>query len=342
MKIGIQKEIRRNETRVALIPDDAKKLVEKGHEVCVMKNAGKDAGFTADDYRKVGITVCDTVRDCDLVISVKEPDLSKLRSKTTVMAYLHVEKGQNAKLLSKLKKKKVLSYAFEELRNGSSERVVNLGFEAGLVGIVEGLRTYGQILEKNGLDNAFHKLRSAKEYGTKDKIYAEVSKLNYTNNGINVVIMGKGRVSSGVQDILKCVRIKPKVLYRKETANIEKYLPEVDILVNSVDWYPEEPRILNRKSLRLMKKTALILDISCDTNGAVETCIPTSWDDPIYEVDDIYHFCISNLPSAIPQCASAHLSEMILPYIMKVANGEKLKSGMMTRNGHFVYQRVDE
>ena len=158
---------------------------------------------------------------------------------------------------------------------------------------------------------------------------------------INVVIMGKGRVSRGVQDLLRQTSINPTVLWRRETANIEKYLPRADILVNSVDWYPGEPHIVTRSALRCLKRTALILDISCDKNGAVETCTPTTWDDPVYEVEGITHFCVSNLPSAIPRDSSVNLSNMILPHVMKVADGEELSTGMMTRDGRSVYQALD-
>ena len=155
---------------------------------------------------------------------------------------------------------------------------------------------------------------------------------------INIVIMGRGRVSGGVQDLLRRANITPTVLCRKGTADIERYLPDADILVNSVDWYPGEPHILTRDSLRLLKRTTLVLDISCDKDGAIETCSPTTWDNPIYKADGIAHFCVGNLPSAIPRDSSVHLSSMILPHVMKVASGEELDTGMMTRDGEFVYQ----
>jgi alanine dehydrogenase len=174
-------------------------------------------------------------------------------------------------------------------------------------------------------------------YGSKERIYTAVAELGPVDE-TNVVIMGRGRVSRGVQDLLRHTDIIPMVLCRKETANIEEYLPEADILVNSVDWYPGDPHIVTRSALGYLKRTAVILDISCDKNGAVETCTPTTWDDPVYEVDGVVHFCVSNLPSAIPHDSSVHLSSMILPHVMAVANGGELSTGMMTRDGEFVYR----
>lgn len=339
MKIGIPKETRRNEHRVSLVPRDVAKLVKAGHEVHVEKDAGAIAGFSACAFEKAGATALSSVNDCDLIVGVKDPKIEPLKPGVVIMAYLHVEKGQNARLLAKLKKKKALSYAFEEVRNGTGERLVNLGYEAGLVGITEGLRIWGAIREIHGKRNPFKKLLSSVEYKTKKKIYSVVSQLK-TGNRTNIVIMGKGCVSGGVQELLRQTGIKPTVLWRDETVNIKKYLPKVDILVNSVDWYPEDPHIVRKNQLQLMKKTALILDISCDTNGAIESCLPTTWDDPVYETEGVTHFCVSNLPSAIPGDSSRHLSKMILPHVMKVADGGELNSGMMTKKGKFVYQRV--
>ena len=150
MEIGIPKEIRRNESRVSLVPYDVAKLVEARHSVHVEENAGVASGFPAGKYAEAGAVITDGVRNCDLIVGVKEPALDLLKEGITLMAYLHVEKGQNAKLLAKLKKKKVLSYAFEEIRNGNGKRLVNLGFEAGIVGTAEGLRILGRIFETIG------------------------------------------------------------------------------------------------------------------------------------------------------------------------------------------------
>lgn len=337
MEIGIPKETRRKESRVSLVPRDVEKLIRAGHSVRVQEGAGTASGFGASAYEQVGATVSKDLHTCDLVVGVKAPPLSRLRRGAIIMAYLHVEKGQNADLLRRLTEGRFLSYAFEEIRDAKGDRLVNLGFEAGIVGIVEGLRILGSMLgETRGL-NPFRHLSPVAEYGSKERIFAAAAELGLVDD-INVVIMGMGRVSRGVQDVLRRANISPTILCRKKTAHIERYLADADILVNSVDWYPGEPHILTRDSLGLLKSTALVLDISCDKNGAIETCTPTTWDNPTYRIDGIAHFCVSNLPSAIPGDSSVHLSNMILPHVMKVAGGEQLPTGMITRDGEFVYQ----
>ncbi len=337
MEIGIPRETRRRESRVSLVPQDVTELVRAGHSVRVEQDAGIAAGFPASAYEQAGATVSNDLYACGLVVGVKAPPLSRLKRGATVMAYLHVEKGQNADLLRRLTEGRFLSYAFEEIRDEKGDRLVNLGYEAGIVGIVEGLRILGSMLGDARGHNPFRHLIPVAEYGSKERIFAAVAELGPVDD-TNVVIMGRGRVSGGVQDVLRRANIGPTVLCRKGTADIERYLPDADILVNSVDWYPGEPHILTRDSLGLLKRTALVLDISCDKDGAIATCIPTTWDDPVYKVDGIAHFCVGNLPSAIPRDSSVHLSNMILPHVMKVAGGKELDTGMMTRDGEFVYQ----
>jgi len=157
-------------------------------------------------------------------------------------------------------------------------------------------------------------------------------------DGINVYIMGEGRVSWGVEQVLRYGSIRPRVLCRKKTTKIEEFLPEADIVVNAIDWYPWEPRIIKKEMLKTMKETAVIIDISCDVNGAIESSIPTSWENPTYVFDGITHFCVDNLPSVIPRDSSVQLSGMIIDHVIKVANSEELSTGLMTKDGVFEYE----
>ena len=195
-----------------------------------------------------------------------------------------------------------------------------------------------KVLEKNKIENKFKQLKPIQDYFSVDNIFSTLEK-SKIENGITVYIFGKGKVSKGVQEILKYSSIKANVLYRNKTAHVEKYLPKADIIVNAIDWYPNEPHIIKRSMLKLMKKTAVIVDISCDQNGGIETCIPTTWEKPTYETDGITHFCVDNLPSVIPRDASMHLSEMIIPHVIKVAEGKGYANGLMTKDGVFEYSK---
>jgi len=336
MNIGIPKETKKNEFRIALIPKHVELLCGLGHKVYVESGAGVGCKYSDDEYIKAGAQISESVYNCEMIVRVKGPSLNTIRKNQIIMGYLHIEKGQNIPLLKKLLNQYSTSYAYEEIRDNKGERLVNLGVEAGIVGMYEGLRLYGSILSKNNIKNKLNQLKPIQDYFSVKNIFSTLEKSNI-ENGVNVYIFGKGRVSKGAQEILKYSSIKANVLYRKKTAFIERYLPKADIIVNAIDWYPDEPHIINRSMLNLMKKTAVIIDISCDMGGGIETCIPTTWEEPTYSVNGITHFCVDNLPSAIPRDASIHLSEMIIEHVLKVANGENYSNGLMTKNGVFEY-----
>jgi len=332
MDIAIPKETKEKEFRVALIPSDVKRLVETGHSVFVEKDAGLVAGFPDGEYEQAGAKITDSPWNYPMIVKVKALASDPLQENQIYMAYLHVEKGQTPDLLKKLMGKKVLGYAFEEIRDSTDKRLVNLGYEAGIVGMYEGLRTWNSLAP----GRPFGSLPEIKTIN-KAKAFELLSQLDLKEK-INIPIMGDGNVSRGAQDILAKAGIEPKVLGYGETEHMENYAPDADILVNAVSWSPGQPHLLTRDMLKLMKKTSLVLDISCDKNGAVETCIPTKWENPTYEVEGIVHSCIDNLPSAIPHDSSVHLSSMIIPHVLRVANGEELETGMMTKEGIFVFK----
>ena len=334
MKIGIPKESKENEYRISLLPKAVKELVKAGHSVFVENNAGLVAGFPNEKYELAGAKITKSVWMHKMIVKVKAQSIDPLKEKQILMAYLHVEKGQSPKLLKKLLKKNISGYAFEEIRDKNGKRLVNLGYQAGVVGTYEGIRTFGKLLYPSY--NPFIALPPLKKIGKKVG-YDYLSKLKLKIK-INVAIMGSGNVSRGAQKVLSEAGILPQVLGRNKTHKIIKYLPKIDILINGVDWYPGEPHIVTKEMLRIMKKPSLIVDISCDENGAVQTCIPTKWKNPTYKVSGVTHFCVDNLPTAIPKASSKHLSSMILEFVLKVANGTELKSGLMTKNGVFKFK----
>jgi alanine dehydrogenase len=334
LKIGIPKETKNNEFRVAVTPDDVKKLTEFGHEVFVEKNAGRGSGFSNVAYKRAGAKIRNDVYDSEMIVKVKAPSINTIRKNQTILAYHHVEKGQSPALLNTLLDQNVTAYAYEEIRDSNYDRLVNLGWEAGVVGMYEGLRKFLELNQKAPVLPNTWKCKDA------NKVFKHVRR--FQDKNIKVAIIGNGKVSAGCQDVLRNAGITPIVLDRSKSAFIEEYLSEIDIVVNAVVWYPNDPQIIKRHMLHMMKRKSLIVDISCDEKGAVETCVPTSWEAPSYQIDGITHICIDNLPSAIPITASKHLSTMIIPYVLSIANRERLRAGLMTQNGLFVYEKPEE
>jgi alanine dehydrogenase len=156
-----------------------------------------------------------------------------------------------------------------------------------------------------------------------------------------VVILGAGNVGLGAAryasglgadvtlldiDLERLRHIRQRMLPGIETVylnqfNVRQMLPEIDLLMNAVKWPPQsDDHIVTREMLKLMKIDSLIVDISCDPAGAIETCVPTSHDQPTYVVDGIRHYCVDNLPSAVAKTASDALSNASLPYVLKIAD----------------------
>ena len=312
-------------------------LVEAGHKIRVERDAGRGCRIPDKEYQQAGARILKSVSDSEMIVRVKGPSPNSIRPGQIIMGYLHVQKGQDPVLLEALLDKRSTGYAYEEIRDSAGERLVNLGVEAGIVGMYEGLRLFGTVLAGFRIKNRFAALPPAMKCFSSERIFAALSK-GKLSGGAAVYVLGWGRVSQGAQQVLEHARIEPRVLWRRETAHIARYLQHADIVVNAVDWYPNEPRIIRKEMLMMMKKLAVIVDVSCDVNGAVETCIPTSWGSPTYTVNGITHLCVDNLPSAVPRDASVRLSGMIIPHVLTVANGGRLRGALMTKNGKFVYR----
>jgi alanine dehydrogenase len=355
MEITIVKETKTKERRVALVPRDVKEIISQGHNVFVENNAGIESGHTNELYLEVGAKIISTeeAKNKHFIVKVKEPNIEDLKENQTIFGFLHIEKGQNPELLHALLNKKITAYAYEEFRDPTTKiKVTGQGFEAGVVGMFEGLRTYGKILEKRNLNNPFKALKSIWDYKNKEEAYLELRKINPREVEINVSIVGYGNVSKGSQEVLAQMSCPANILKEENTlrtklfnqnfAYIWKHLPKIDILINAIIWRPGNNRVITKEDLELMKNNSLIVDISCDLAGGIESCIPTSWENPTYEVKtnnnkSIHHFCVDNLPSAIAQDSSRILSAGILPFILKVAEGKELQDSLMTKNGQVMF-----
>ena len=356
MNIALPKETKVGEKRIALVPEHVKKLIDAGHRVLIEKDAGIGAGFSDQEYARVGaqIVSAEEIYQQPLIVRVKEPPLETLRSNQTIMSYLHIEKNQNPVLLQALLDHNITAYAFEEIRDPQTKHnLISQGFEAGVVGMFEGLRYYGEILEKNNQPNPFKNIKTMQDYLTKKEAYLALREINPRDIKMNVCLAGYGKVSKGCQEVLAQLSNPPLVLREEDTARtkiwgkdfayIWKHLPTIDIFVNAVFWKPGQQRVLTKQDLELMKKDGLIIDISCDQAGGIETCTPTDWQNPTYQIQTdnhktITHFCVDNLPSAMANEASLNISRMTYSSILKVANGEELTYGLMTKEGQFVFE----
>jgi alanine dehydrogenase len=340
--IGVPKEIKAQEYRVALTPPGVEALVARGHEVLVETGAGVGSGISDGDYRASGAAILPDAgavyRQGEMIVKVKElfrVEWERLREGQLVLAYLHT--ANNPEETQALLDRKVVGLAYEDVKmdDGQTPLLAVMSEIAGEVGLIMG---------------GYHLFTTGGGPGLLlgGAVGAEPAR---------VAILGAGRVGLGaaraaiglgadvtILDVdmkqLRAVREtffpQAKTLF-STGANVRAVLPQVDLLINAVKWPPKaKTHIVTREMLNLMKREALIVDISCDPAGAIETCAPASLEAPIYEVDGIRHYCVANLPSAVARTASSVLSNAILPYVIDIADKgwlEAIKANSALRRG---------
>ncbi len=355
MIIGVPKEIKDGEFRVALTPVGAETLVSRGHKVLVETRAGLAAGMTDDDYRRAGADILpdmETVyRQAEMILKVKEilpPEYSLLREDQIVFTYIHsaIRREETQVLLDR----RVIGIAYENLTYDDREfpLLTPMSEIAGEVGMLMGAYHLFAVHGGSGLllggvpgvEPAKVAILGGGHVGIGAARYALGMGADVTILDINLARLRTVRqeIFPGVKT-LYCIR-----------ANVERILPEVDLLVNAVKWSPGLT-IVSRAMLGLMKRDALIVDIDCEPHGAIETCDYTSHANPISVVDGIRHLCIPNLPSAVARTSSLSLCNATLPYALELADkgwlqamkdNAALRKGMSFAKGYLTFLATAE
>ncbi|MBO4872941.1 MAG: alanine dehydrogenase [Lachnospiraceae bacterium] len=354
MIIGIPKEIKANEYRVAAVPSAVREIVRHGHAVYVESGAGTGSGFEDGEYRAAGAVVSDqeTVWDrADLIYKVKEilpPEYRFMRPGRILMTYIH--SNAHPEETDVLLSSKVSALAYEDVPD-----------EAGRFPM---LRPMSELAGRGGFLAAAHFAQSV--HGGPGILLANVAGVPRPL----ITILGCGNVGRGAAEMAAALGNEVRILDINMNAmreaekslpghvsfllsnrdNLEKCLRESDVFLNAILW-PKERRdhIVYREDLKMMKKGALIVDVACDDGGAVETCRSTTHDDPVYFEEGILHYCVDNIPSAFSRTASVTLSGATLPYLLKLADlgFEKairedplLRRGMTCWNGHLTLKET--
>lgn len=326
MVIGVPGEIKQNEFRVSLTPHGAGVLVSQGHGVVVESGAGSGSGLLDDAYRESGAgIVADAAavyHEADLVLKVKEilpPEYALLREGQIVFTYLH--SAANPEETQVLLDRKVIAIAYEDVEtdDGRTPLLAPMSEIAGEVGLLLG---------------ACHMLTTNGGSGILMGGAVGIEPARVVVLGAGNVGLGAARYAIGLGadvtlmdiDLEKLREVRRKIFPQVKTlvlneVQVREVLPHTDLLINAVKWPPGcGSHIVTRDMLRLMKRDALIVDISCDPAGAIETCRRTSHDDPVYMVDGVRHLCVDNLPSAAARTASAALCNHTLPYVLEIAS----------------------
>jgi len=340
--LGVPKEIKRNEYRVSITPPAVDALVSKGHQIIIETQAGTGSGIADADYTAAGATIALDAKTVyqkgEMILKVKEffpPEFDFLKEGQIIFTYIH--SANNPEETQALLDKKVVAIAYEDIQtdDGKFPLLTPMSEMAGEVGLIMGVYHMFTI---NGGSGALIG-------GAVGAEPAQVAILGAGNVGLGAAryALGLGADATLLDiDLDRLREIRQKIFPRIKTLYLNRYhirqiLPKIDLLINAVKWPPRsDQHIVTREMLQLMKKDALIVDISCDPAGAIETCVPTSHDKPTYTVDGIRHYCVDNLPSAVAKTASYALSNTSLPYVKKIAeNGwlQAVKDDIALRRG---------
>lgn len=343
MRISVPREIKPEEARVGLTPAVVTALTSRHHEVLVETGAGEGAGFRDDDFRAAGARLVSREEawgQADLLIKVKEPiteEYEFLREDLTLFTYLHL--AASRELTGAMLDSGVTGIAYETVREG---RVLPL------------LRPMSEIAGCLAVGAAFHQLLHHE--GGPGILLGRVP-------GVvppSVLVIGGGSVGeyaartalgagadvtvleSNGNRIRELDALFPHArILMSDEHRIAEELPEADVVIGSV-LIPgaAAPKLVREEHLASLKPHALLVDVAVDQGGCFETTHPTSYDDPVYTVSGIRHYCVANLPGAVPVTATQALTHATMPYVLKLAGGvdsaladPALAAGLSTRSG---------
>ena len=355
MRIGVPKEIKLQEYRIGLTPESVKVLTGKGHQVLVENNGGFEAGFTNENYKNAGAKIIDKAadifKDSDLIVKVKEPqsnEVAMIRENQIIYTYLHLAAAKE--LTEGLIKSKSVCIAYETVtdNNGRLPLLAPMSAVAGRMSIQAGAHS----LEKNQKGRGIL-LGGAPgvEPGTVvilgGGVVGENAALIATGMKAKVYIIDK---SSKRLEQLKEIFGDKIITQQSDKVDLKKLISECALLIGGV-LIPgaEAPKLITKDMLKLMKRGSVIVDVAIDQGGCVETSKPTTHANPTYIVDDIVHYCVTNMPGGVPRTSTLALNKATLPFLTKLANKGCIKalkedknflSGLNIFKGQVTYKAV--
>ncbi|MCZ6685195.1 MAG: alanine dehydrogenase [Candidatus Dadabacteria bacterium] len=328
MVIGIPKERKVQEYRVALTPQAVSVLVQHDHKVYVEKGAGLGSGITDQEFKNAGARIArnekELFKKSKLIVKVKEPipgEYSLIKENHIVFSYLHI--AADKKLVQALKKSKCRAIAFEtvELPDGSLPLLAPMSRIAGRLSVQVGVHFLQKSKGGKGV------LLS----GAAGVRNGKVTVIGGGTVGYNAVLSALGLGADvTVIDIKQGVleyyydRFEGKVRTLPSYPEvIEKELKDSDLVVGAVlVTGAKAPTVITKKMISNMEKGSLFVDVAIDQGGCSETSRPTNHDSPVYKVNDVLHYCVTNMPSLVSITSTYSLSNVILPYVLQVADGK--------------------
>jgi alanine dehydrogenase len=328
MIVGVPREIKDHEYRVGLTPDGARALRQAGHEVWVEASAGGGSGYPDEEYLQAGASVAKSAAEifqrAALIIKVKEPLLSEcrlLRDDHILFTYLHL--ASSAELTKKLIESRATAIAYEtvEAKDGTLPMLRPMSDIAGRMSVQIGARYLEKTQGGRGL------LLSGMP-GV-EPAHVVVLGAGVVGSAAVRIAVGMGARVTVINLDLERLRVldeqyQGRIVTRAATREaIEEMVSAADLLIGAV-LVPgaRAPKLVSRQLVGRMKKGAVIVDVAVDQGGCIETTTPTTHSDPVYLVDGVLHYCVANMPGIVPRTSTGALTNVTLPYILKLASSD--------------------
>lgn len=355
MIIGVPKEIKSNENRVALTPAGVFELVKHGHTVYVQATAGDGSGFPDEEYKQAGAHILPTIEDtyaiAEMIMKVKEPiesEYNLIKENQLLFTYFHFASYEP--LTKAMIKSKAICLAYEtvEMTDRSLPLLMPMSEVAGRMAIQEGAKYLEKPVKGRGvLLGGVPGVAPGKVLILGGGVVGTQAAKMAAGLGAMVTIL-----DVSIPRLRQLSDIMPAnvvTLYSNEY-NIRSLIKNHDLIVGAV-LIPgaKAPHLITREMLKMMRPGTVVVDVAVDQGGCIETCRPTTHDNPTYIIDDIVHYCVANMPGAVPYTSTLALTNATLPYALQLANKgwEKackdrndLKLGLNIIKGDVVYKGV--
>ncbi|MDD2821710.1 MAG: alanine dehydrogenase [Flavobacterium sp.] len=357
MIIGIPKEIKNNENRVALTPAGVAEFKKHGHEVYVQATAGENSGFSDKAYAEAGAKLLPTIEDvysiAEMIIKVKEPIASEyplIKKDQLLFTYFHFASSEPLTHAMIERGAVCLAYETVEKIDRSLPLLVPMSEVAGRMSIQEGAKYLEKPMQGKGiLLGGVPGVSPAKVVVLGGGIVGTQAAKMAAGFGAKVTIMD---VSLARLRYLSDIMPANVTTVMSNHYNIKEAIAEADLVIGAV-LIPgaKAPHLITRDMLKLMSPGTVVVDVAVDQGGCIETCTPTTHENPTFVIDDIVHYCVANMPGAVPYTSTLALTNATLPYALQLADkgwkkacqdNEELKKGLNVANGKIVYRGVAE
>jgi len=357
MKIGVPKEIKTNENRIALVPAGAESLITAGHSVLVETGAGLGSGFSDDDYTSVGAKIAPDAatvwKESEMIMKVKEPIKSEwphMRKDQLIFTYFHFAADEELTKAHIKSGAVCVAYETVELPSRELPLLTPMSEVAGRMAVQEGAKYLEKLYGGRGVLLG----------GVPGVVPAKVVILGGGIVGINAAKMAAGLGAKVVILDISLERLRylsdvmpanVQTIYSNRH-NILEQIETADLVVGGV-LIPgaKAPKLVRREDLKRMQKGSVIVDVAVDQGGCVETVHPTTHENPTYVVDDVIHYAVANMPGGVPRTSTLALTNATLPYAMQLANkgwkralaeNPALLKGLNVVDGKVTYEAVAE